>query len=196
MLGPLIEEVSRLGVLFDGKATEFAMSCISAAPVYRVRNRCVSANCAEATADVPRDEQSGLRYLTQAAEAGNRAADVSVGFYLNEHHMSFAGKTGLQRLEDLANRKVAAAYSALGSAYWRTQPAIAFDWFTRGAMLDDAASQAMLCSMYLDGNGTLRNPANAAHWCRAAAAGNIIGAMRMLASVDAGLVAADERAYW
>lgn len=148
------------------------------------------------TAGVPRDEQAGLRYLTQAADAGDHAAGVSIGFYLNEHHTSFAGRTGLQWLEDLANRKVPAAYSALGSAYWRTRPAIAFDWFTRGATLGDAGSQAMLCSMYLDGNGTLRNPADAARWCRAAAAGNQVGAMRILASADSGFVTADERVYW
>ncbi|KAB0631672.1 tetratricopeptide repeat protein [Burkholderia latens] len=148
------------------------------------------------TAGVSRDEQTGLRYLAQAADAGDHAAGVAVGFYLNEHHMSFAGRTGLQWLEDLANRKIPAAYSVLGTVYWRTQPAIAFDWFTRGAMLGDAGSQAMLCSMYLDGNGTPRNPADAARWCRVAAAGNNIGAMRVLASVDSGFVAANERAYW
>ncbi|HGO6115399.1 TPA: tetratricopeptide repeat protein, partial [Burkholderia cepacia] len=152
------------------------------------------------TAGVPRDEQTGLRYLKQAADAGDPAAGVSAGFYLSEHHTSFAGRTGLQWLEDLASRKVPAAYSALGTVYWRgqsggPQPAIAFDWFSRGAKLGDAASQAMLCAMYLDGNGTPRRPAEAARWCRTAAGSNV-GAMRVLASADSGLVAADERAYW
>ncbi len=148
------------------------------------------------TDGVPRDEQAGLRYLSQAAGAGDQAAGVLVGFYLSEHHMSFAGRTGPQWLTDLASRNVPAAYSALGSVYWRTQPAIAFDWFGRGAKLGDAASQAMLCTMYLDGNGTPRNPVEAARWCRAAAAGNNVGAMHVLASVDNDAVAAAERAYW
>lgn len=148
------------------------------------------------TAGVPRDEQTGLRYLTQAADAGDQAAGVSVGFYLNEHRMSFAGRTGLQWLQALASRKVPAAYSALGSAYWREQPAIAFDWYARGAELGDAGSQAMLCTMYLEGNGVPRRPAEAARWCRMAAAGNQVGAMRVLASADRDVIAADERTYW
>ncbi|KWA11138.1 hypothetical protein WL26_17215 [Burkholderia cepacia] len=148
------------------------------------------------TTGVSRDEQMGLRYLTQAADAGDQAAGVSVGFYLSEHHMSFAGKTGRQWLEDLASRKVPGAYTALGSTNWREQPAIAFDWFSRGAKLGEAGSQAMLCAMYLDGNATPRNPTEAARWCRAAASANNVGGMRLLASADKGFVAADERAYW
>ncbi|RQS17730.1 sel1 repeat family protein [Burkholderia sp. Bp8992] len=145
---------------------------------------------------VPRDEQAGLRYLSQAADAGDQAAGVLIGFYLSEHRMSFAGRTGLQWLTDLADRKMPAAYSALGLLYWREQPATAFDWFARGAKLGDASSQAMLCKMHLDGSATPRSPVEAARWCRAAAVGNNPGAMRILASVDNGLVAADERAYW
>lgn len=147
-------------------------------------------------AGVSRDEQTGLRYLARAADAGDQAAAILIGFYLNEHRMSFAGRTGLQWLEELANRKVPAAYSVLGSAYWREQPEIAFGWFLRGAKLGDAASQAMLCTMYLDGRGAPRRPDDAARWCRMAAAGNNAGAMRLLASADSSLVAADERAYW
>ncbi|MBN3779994.1 SEL1-like repeat protein [Burkholderia sp. Ac-20345] len=148
------------------------------------------------TAGVPRDEQMGLRYLAKAADAGDQAAGVSVGFYLSEHNMSFEGRTGRQWLEDLANRKVPGAFTALGSSNWREQPAIAFDWFSRGAKLGDAGSQAMLCAMYLDGNATPRNPAEAARWCRAAAAGKNAGAMRLLASPDRDFVTVDERAYW
>ncbi|MDN7592223.1 tetratricopeptide repeat protein [Burkholderia seminalis] len=145
---------------------------------------------------MPRDEQAGLRYLSQAADAGDQAAGVLIGFHLGEHHQSFEGRTGLQWLSDLANRKVPAAYSALGSLYWREQPATAFDWFSRGARLGDVNSQAMLCTMHRDGSGTPRSPVEAARWCRAAAVGNHAGAMRVLASADNGLVAADERAYW
>ncbi|WP_321929747.1 tetratricopeptide repeat protein [Paraburkholderia guartelaensis] len=151
---------------------------------------------------VPRDESLGLHYLTLATNAGDSASSVSLGAYLTEHHQSLAGKTGVEWLEAAAQRRVPAAYAALGYTYARgvagkPDAGVAVNWFSQGAQLGDSVSQAWLCSAYAYGSpGVQRRPDYAARWCQAASrSGNVI-AMRVLADEGNGIANDTSRVYW
>ncbi len=123
----------------------------------------------------PRDPKAAVEHYRNAAEKGNRSAQVHWGLALiNGHHVErdpVAGGSWLRRAA-LAGDPQAA--TLVGNLYVQSGPlppnyAEAANWYRRAADAGDRTAAGALGSLYLTGAGVARDTEEGARWLRVSA---------------------------